>query len=71
MNYPVAITKVRTANVVFSLERFLTMGGISRQSSLSKKKVALFVNIGERDKRKRIYTSFFIKNLQTAFFKSS
>ena len=34
-----------------------------------KKEIALFENIEKQKKRKRKYTSLFIKNLQTAFLK--
>ena len=37
---------------------------------IAKKEVVLFVNIDEQKKRKRKYTSLFIKYLQTAFLKA-
>ena len=60
--------KVDPANVAFSLA--LTMGNCSRYSPPSRKLVVLLVNLGEKEKRKRKYTSSFIKYL-TDFSKAT
>ena len=64
--------KVRIANLhCHLLKSALRRTDIFRYSPLSRKEVALFINIDRQKKRKQKYTSLFIKDLQSTFLKAT